>query len=137
MCIYRILNKPYFIFTVLLICCLYARNIEAGTYPYKAKTMKTPTTTVIPETTTDAPVMARIFFSALGDFIEAVPVFPITLNVPDMVTAFSGLLSGMVGYITGSNDSGESKPKDILRVMAKLYRTIAVQEDLHDIEFLT
>jgi len=81
--------------------------------------------------------MARIFYSAIGDLVETVPVFPITLNVPDMLSAFSGLLSGMYNYITGSSSSNGSQPKDILGAMINIYRHIAVQEDIHDFEFMT
>lgn len=84
----------------------------------------------------DLPAMARIFYSAIGDLVETVPIFPITFNVPDMVSAFGGLLSGMFNYITG-NTSGESEPKDVLGAMFKIYRHIAVQEDIHDFEFMT
>jgi len=88
------------------------------------------------ETQTDIPAMARIFYSAIGDIVETVPIFPITLNVPDMVSAFSGLLSGMFNYISGST-SGQSQPKDVLGAMFELYKHIAVQEDIHDLEFMT
>lgn len=81
--------------------------------------------------------MARIFYSAIGDLVETVPVFPITLNVPDMLSAFNGLLSGMYNYITGYSNTGESKPKDVLGAMVNIYRHIAVQEDIHDFEFMT
>lgn len=80
--------------------------------------------------------MARIFYTAIGDLVETVPIFPVTLNVPDILSAFSGLLSGMFNYITGST-SGESQPKDVLGAMFKIYRHIAVQEDIHDLEFMT
>jgi len=53
-----------------------------------------------------------------------------------MVSAFGGLLSGMFNYITGST-SGESQPKDVLGAMFRIYRHIAVQEDIHDLEFMT
>lgn len=87
---------------------------------------------------TNAPELARIFYSAIGNLVEAVPVFPITFNVPDMVTAFSGLLSGMYNYITGNSDGdGASQPKDVLGAMFNIYRHIAVQEDIHDFEFMT
>lgn len=81
--------------------------------------------------------MSRIFYSAIGDLVETVPVFPITFNVPDMVTAFSGLLSGVFNYIIGNNNSDGSEPKDVLGAMINIYRHIAVQEDIHDIEFMT
>lgn len=81
--------------------------------------------------------MSRIFYSAIGDLVETVPVFPITFNVPDMVSAFSGLLSGMFNYITGNNNSDGSEPKDVLGTMIDIYRHIAVQEDIHDFEFMT
>lgn len=81
--------------------------------------------------------MARIFYSAIGDLVEAVPVFPITFNVPDIVSAFGGLLSGMYNYMTGSANTGESQPKDVFGTMMNLYKHIAIQEDIHDFEFMT
>ncbi|CAI6342687.1 unnamed protein product [Macrosiphum euphorbiae] len=89
------------------------------------------------ETATDGPELARIFYSAIGNFVEAVPIFPVTFNVPDMVTAFGGLLSGMFNYITGNDSGGGSQPKDVFGAMLNIYRHIAVQEDIHDFEFMT
>jgi len=86
---------------------------------------------------TDGPELARIFYSAIGNFVEAVPIFPVTFNVPDMVTAFGGLLSGMFNYITGNDSGGGSQPKDVFGAMLNIYRHIAVQEDIHDFEFMT
>ncbi|XP_050441999.1 uncharacterized protein LOC126846539 [Adelges cooleyi] len=135
-------NKLYCVVTTLVILCLQVFNVQAGisSILLNIESGLMPTkqpSTEISNTVTDVPAMARIFYSAIGDLVEAVPIFPITFNVPDMVTAFGGLLSGMVGYITGSQGSGDSEPKDVLGLMANLYRTIAIQEDLHDIEFLT
>jgi len=86
---------------------------------------------------TDGPELARIFYSAIGNFVEAVPIFPVTFNVPDIVTAFGGLLSGMFNYITGNDSGGGSQPKDVFGAMLNIYRHIAVQEDIHDFEFMT
>lgn len=86
---------------------------------------------------TDVPEMSRIFYSAIGDLVETVPVFPITFNVPDMISAFGGLLSGMFNYITGNSNNDGSEPKDVIGTMFDIYRHIAVQEDIHDFEFMT
>lgn len=82
--------------------------------------------------------MSRIFYSAIGDVVESVPVFPITFNVPDLISSFGMLLTGMVNFITGdSGHKNESKPKDIVLTLFDVYSQLAVQEDLHDFEFMT
>lgn len=78
--------------------------------------------------------MARIFYSAIGDLAEAVPVFPITLNVPDMLTAFGGMMSGMYNFVTGNKNPEGSEPKNVIGAMLRVYEQLTLNEDTVDYE---
>lgn len=78
--------------------------------------------------------MARIFYSAIGDLAEAVPIFPITLNVPDIITGFGGMLSGMYNFVTGNTNPEGSEPKDVIGAMFRVYEQLTLNEDTNDYE---
>ncbi|XP_060849730.1 uncharacterized protein LOC132928837 [Rhopalosiphum padi] len=133
-------NKLFYCLAIFTLFCLNILQTNAGISALLRDTGVIPAVPMndLKETATNGPELARIFYSAIGNLVEAVPVFPITFNVPDMVTAFGGLLSGMFNYITGNGDGdGASQPKDVLGAMFNIYRHIAVQEDIHDFEFMT
>lgn len=52
----------------------------------------------------------RIFWSAMGDVLEALPFLPFTVNVPDTL---SSMWSFITGFFPGSSSrpSGNKKPK--------------------------
>lgn len=77
----------------------------------------------------EVPAMARIFYSAIGDLTEAIPIFPITINVPDMLSTFGGMISGMYNFVSGNNNPEGSEPKDVIGAMLRIYNKII----LHDV----
>ncbi|VVC46120.1 Hypothetical protein CINCED_3A003398 [Cinara cedri] len=83
----------------------------------------------ITETAKDPPAMARIFYSAIGDFAEAVPIFPITFNVPDTLSAFGGMMSGLYNFMTGNKNPEGSEPKDVVDTMLRIYEQIVLQDE--------
>ncbi|XP_022178283.1 uncharacterized protein LOC111039212 [Myzus persicae] len=133
------INNLYYCLVIFTFFCLNILQTNAGISALLRDTGVIPAVPIadLKETATDGPQLARIFYSAVGNFVEAVPIFPITFNVPDIVTAFGGLLSGMYNYITGNDSEGGSQPKDVFGAMLNIYRHIAVQEDIHDFEFMT
>lgn len=133
------INKLYYCLVIFTFFCLNILQTNAGISAMLKQAGVIPAVpmTDLKETATDGPELARIFYSAIGNFVEAVPIFPVTFNVPDIVTAFGGLLSGMFNYITGNDSGGGSQPKDVFGAMLNIYRHIAVQEDIHDFEFMT
>ncbi|XP_025199698.1 uncharacterized protein LOC112597733 [Melanaphis sacchari] len=133
-------NKLHYCLVIFTVFCLSILQTNAGISVLLRDTGVIPAVPMkdLKETATNGPELARIFYSAVGNLVEAVPVFPITFNVPDMVTAFSSMLSGMFNYITGNyGGNGASQPKDVLGDMFNIFRHIAVQEDIHDLEFMT
>lgn len=133
------INKLFYCLVIFTFFCLNILQTNAGISAILRDTGMIPAVPMadLKETATDGPELARIFYSAVGNMVESLPVFPITLNAPDIITAFGGLLSGMFNYITGNDNDGGSQPKDVFGAMLNIYRHIAVQEDIHDFEFMT